>query len=193
MGTAVCSDSSPLTSVHLTVGKYQKHPSRLPPPTLRDPQKRTLLLSCGVCENEERGMNLRGNESYCSFINTCENLCVLLRFDLACSADDLPGSIHVSILSHVHHGCPAGSDNSSWPGARYRRWGVYSPLPVWSYKVLVLTVLFITVEDHRGPFGGVAILEKNMMQRWLVITPDRIKDWSLNNNTHITHTQCIRY
>lgn len=71
----------------------------------------------------------------------------LLGFDFACCADDLLGGINVSILSHVHHGRPAGGDDSSGPGACDRGRGVDSTLPVWSYKVLVVTVLFITIED----------------------------------------------
>lgn len=43
MGTAVCSDSSPLTSVHLTDGKYQKHQSPLPPLTPLDLRTQTRL------------------------------------------------------------------------------------------------------------------------------------------------------
>lgn len=91
---------------------------------------------------------------------------VSLVSDLARHADDLLGGVHVAALSHVHHGGPAGSDDSSGPGARHRRRGVDSPLPVWSHEVLVLTVLFIAVEDHRGAFGRVAVLERKGLKRW---------------------------
>lgn len=73
---------------------------------------------------------------------------VLLCLDFACGANDLLGGIYVAVLSHVHHGGPAGSDDSSRPGACHRGRGVDPPLPVRSYKVLVVSVLFITVEDH---------------------------------------------
>lgn len=73
---------------------------------------------------------------------------VLLRFDLAGCADDLLSGLNVSVLSHVHHRRPTGGDDSSRPGACNRGRGVDSPLPVWSYEILVVPVLFVTVEDH---------------------------------------------
>lgn len=85
----------------------------------------------------------------------------LLCLDFACCADDLLGGVNVSILSHVHHGRPAGGDDSSGPGACDRGRGVDSTLPVWSYKVLVVTVLFITIEDDWGTFRCVPILERS--------------------------------
>lgn len=96
---------------------------------------------------------------------------VLLCFNFVCSTDDLLGGVNVSVLSHVHHGRPAGGDDSSWPGARYRGRGIDSPLPVWCHKVLIVTVLFITVEDHRGTFGGVAVLEKNVTHNAVSVQP----------------------
>lgn len=83
----------------------------------------------------------------------------VLCLDLACRADDLPGGINVSVLSHVHHRRPAGGDDPSRPGARNRGRGVDSPLPVWSYEKLVVPVLFITVEYHWGTLWCVTILE----------------------------------
>lgn len=59
----------------------------------------------------------------------------------------------------MHHGCPAGGDDSSRPGACNGRWGVDSSLPVWSYKVLVVTVHFITVQDHWRTLWCEPILE----------------------------------
>lgn len=75
-------------------------------------------------------------------------LTVSLFFDSACCADDLPGGVYVSALSHVHHGGPAGGDDSTRPGAGYGGRGIDPPLPVWSYEVLIVTVLFIAVQDH---------------------------------------------
>lgn len=107
-------------------------------------------------------INYIWNQNSQALLSCHQVWCVLLCFDFACCANDLLGCIDVSTLSHVHHGGPAGGDDSSWPGACNRGGGVDSPLPVWSYKVLVVTVLFIAVEDHWGTFGGVTILERNV-------------------------------
>lgn len=82
------------------------------------------------------------------FLSQLQCLNVSLSFDFASCADDLLGGVDVAVLAHVHHGCPAGSDDSSGPGARDGGRGVDSALPVRSYKVLVVTVLFVTVEDN---------------------------------------------
>lgn len=93
---------------------------------------------------------------------SASGLSVSLCFDPACRADDLLGGVYVSALPHVHHGRPAGGDDSSGPGAGHGRRGVDAPLPVWSHEVLIVTVLFIAVQDHRGTFGGVAVLQRNV-------------------------------
>lgn len=38
-------------------------------------------------------------------------------FDFARCVDDLFGGVDVAVLAHVHHGRPAGGDDSSGPGA----------------------------------------------------------------------------
>lgn len=64
MGIAVCSDSSPLTSVHWTDGKYQNHLNLLPPLTPLDPPVQRLLLSCLFCPRRKRTNTIiKWNES----------------------------------------------------------------------------------------------------------------------------------
>lgn len=109
--------------------------------------------------------NWNTNKPMRDIIQSSRLQCHLLCFDSPCYTDDLPGGIYVSIFPYVHHGSPAGSDNSPRPGARNRGRGIDSPLPVWSYEVLVVTVLFITVQDHWGTFRGIAILERNMWKK----------------------------
>lgn len=104
-------------------------------------------------------------------------ICVLLCFDLACCADDLLGGINVSVLSHVHHRRPAGGDDSSRPWACNRGRGVDAPLPVWSYEILVMPVLFITVEDHWGTLWCVPILESKEQKK-----PQVFKPWTTKKN-----------
>lgn len=97
-------------------------------------------------------------------LNTLFEGRVLLCPDFARCADDLLGGIDVSALSHVHHGRPAGGNDSPGPRACDGGRGIDSPLPVRSYEVLVVAILFITVQDHRGALGRVAILERKTVQ-----------------------------
>lgn len=136
---------------HLWVPKH-KHTFNLTDSVNKKVKERVRVIIC-----------IKVQELWCCFLTHLYHISVLLCFDFACCADNLLGGIYVSILSHVHHGRPAGGDDSSRPGAGNRGRGVDSSLPVWSYKVLVVTVLFITVEDHWGTFGGVTILERNVV------------------------------
>lgn len=122
--------------------------------------------------------HLQLNSWYYNKADVNQVMCVLLCFDLACCADDLLGGINVSVLSHVHHRGPAGGDDSSRPGACNRGRGVDSPLPVWSYKVLVVPVLFITVEDHWGTLWCVPILESKEQKK-----TQGFKPWSTTKKT----------
>ena len=74
------------------------------------------------------------------------------------SLDDLPRRLDVALLAKVHHGGPAGRDDSAGPGAVDGRRAVDAAGPVRGDGVLVVQVLLLAIEYHGAALGRVAVL-----------------------------------
>lgn len=166
MGTGEYWDSSPSMWVHWINGRYQIHWSLRPPLRLLVYQTQTVPPLYG-CYKRKPVQN-QFIHHYILIMqwhkdDTWDNIIGFILSVLPCCnnagcLNNLLGGLHVATLSHMHHGGPAGSDDTTRPRTSYWRRCVNSSLPIRGYKVLVVAIFLVSVDHHWGSFGCIAIL-----------------------------------